>query len=189
MPGQHRVVAVQLLTPRLRLRRWRPADGEELAAVFAKPEVWRFPLGRGLRAEETAAFLARRLEEQHRSPVHLWAAELLHPARLIGYMGLAVPTFLPEILPAVEIGWRLDPDWWGRGLATEGGAAVLAHAFGPLHLDEVVSIYQPENAASGAVMRRLGMRAERDTRHPALGTALRDMHRSPLRSPADGSRL
>lgn len=166
-------MAVQLLTPRLRLRRWRPADGPDLAAIFAKPEVWRYPLGRGLTAMETSAFLRRRLEEQRSAPWRLWAAELRDPLRLVGYVGLAEPTFLPEILPAVEIGWRLDPLWWGRGLATEAARAALDHAFGAPGLDEVVSIYQPENEASGRVMQRLGMRVERDTRHPVLGVALR----------------
>ena len=62
---------------------------------------------------------------------------------------------------------------WGRGLATEGARAVLAHGFSSPGLDEVVSIYQPENAASGRVMVRLGMRFDRDTRHPTRGVAVR----------------
>jgi RimJ/RimL family protein N-acetyltransferase len=55
-----------------------------------------------------------------------------------------------------EIGWALDPAWWGRGLATEAGAASVAWAFGPLGFDRVVSITTEANAASRRVMEKLG---------------------------------
>jgi len=71
------------------------------------------------------------------------------------------------------VGFRIDPDYWGRGLATEGGRAALEFGFNVLGLREIVSIYQPEDAASGRVMQRLGLVYERDTKHPALGVPLR----------------
>jgi RimJ/RimL family protein N-acetyltransferase len=162
-----------LVTERLVLRPWSAEDLEALAAIFSVPEVWRFPMGRGLNREETARFLDRALAAQAAGTPFPWAAEERAGGGLIGYVGLAVPEFLPEIMPAVEVGWRLVPDRWGRGLATEGGRASLAHGFGVLGLEEVVSIYQPENVASGRVMARLGMRVERDTMEPKSGVALR----------------
>jgi RimJ/RimL family protein N-acetyltransferase len=67
-----------------------------------------------------------------------------------------VPHFLPEILPAVEVGWRLAGPWRGHGLATEAGAAALEFGFTLGGLDRIVSIYEPENVPSGRVMERLG---------------------------------
>ena len=75
---------------------------------------------------------------------------------MIGWAGLAVPHFLPSILPAVEVGWRLAGPWRGRGLATEAGAAAVAFGFTAGGLDRIVSIYEPENVDSGLVMDRLG---------------------------------
>jgi RimJ/RimL family protein N-acetyltransferase len=72
----------------------------------------------------------------------------------------------------VEVGWALDPAVWGRGYATEGGAAALAHAFGELGVDRVVSIVHPENAASIAVMERLGIRPWRTVWWPEGGIDL-----------------
>ena len=163
----------ELVTERLLLRPWAAEDLDAVAALFAIPEVWRFPMGRGLQRDETARFLDRALAAQASGRPFPWAAEERSSGRIVGYVGLAVPEFLPEVMPAVEVGWRLAPEWWGRGLATEGGRAALAHGFGALGLEEIVSIYQPENAASGRVMERLGMRFDRDTRHPDTGVALR----------------
>lgn len=162
-----------LVTERLVLRPWAAGDLGALAAIFALPEVWRFPMGRGLDREETARFLDRALAAQASARPFPWAAEERSTGTVIGYVGLAVPEFLPEVLPAVEVGWRLAPTWWGRGLATEGGRAAVDHGFGVLGLEEIVSVYQPENEASGRVMARLGMRFDRDTRHPVTGAALR----------------
>ena len=74
---------------------------------------------------------------------------------MAGWAGLSVPTFLPEVLPAVEVGWRLGADFRGRGLATEAGGAALRWGFEDLGLREIVSIHEPDNAASGRVMDRL----------------------------------
>ena len=91
---------------------------------------------------------------------------------LIGWAGLSVPDFLPEVLPAVEVGWRLGPDHRGRGYATEAGTAALRWAFEDLGLDAVVSIFEPDNAASGRVMDRLGFDAGFATTHPTRGLPL-----------------
>ena len=84
----------------------------------------------------------------------------------MGYVGISVPTFYPAILPTVEVGWRFDPDVWGRGYATEGAGAALDQAFGPLGLDRVCSLPQAENTASVRVAERLGLRHERTVELP-----------------------
>ncbi len=61
-----------------------------------------------------------------------------------------MPTFLPEVLPAVEVGWRLDPQVWGKGYATEGARAALQSGFEVLRLEEIVSLPQSENPPIGA---------------------------------------
>ena len=85
---------------------------------------------------------------------------------MAGWAGLAVPHFLPQILPAVEVGWRLLEAYRGQGLATEVGAAAVDWGFTEGGLDRIVSIYEPENAASGRVMERLGFTYELTTSGP-----------------------
>jgi RimJ/RimL family protein N-acetyltransferase len=160
-----------LSTNRLVLRLWAEEDIEPLTEIFAEPRVWWFPSKRGWRRDETEAFLERRLTEWRDKGWGHWAVE--HNGVLIGFTGFALPTFLPELMPVPEIGWRFHPAWWGRGFATEAATAALAHGFTHLGFAEVVSIYEPANTASGRVMERLGMTPDREALHPDLGIPLR----------------
>lgn len=156
-------------TERLRLRPWEADDLDALAAIFAEPDFWRYPFGRGLTREETERFLERQIDHWATHGFGMWAAESRGGAQLLGYIGLAIPTWLPEVLPAVEVGWRLRPDHWGRGLATEGGRASLRHGFEELGLDRIVSIFVPDNVASGRVMAKLGLTTVLTTTDPGSG--------------------
>jgi RimJ/RimL family protein N-acetyltransferase len=160
-------------TDRLVMRRWRADDLDALFGVFAKPDVWWYPFRRGWTVEETEAFLDRKIQEWDSRGWSQWAVVDKQAQLLIGFLGLCPPAFLPEVMPTVEVGWRLDPTFWGRGLATEGGHAALDVGFRVLELDEIVSIYEPDNVASGRVMEHLGMSWDRETRHPERGTPLR----------------
>ena len=167
-------------TDRLELRRFETADLDGLATVFANPEVWRFPHGRAFTRPETAMFLDRRIAEWDECGFGCWIAIHREQGRIIGYIGLSVPMFLPEILPAVEVGWRLDPAFWGRGLATEGARAALREGFLTLGLDEITSIPQVDNPSSGKVCGRIGMTLDRIVTIPAnerRGEVQAELHR------------
>jgi len=60
----------------------------------------------------------------------------------------------------VEIGWRLHPDWQGRGLATEAATGLLDLAFGDVGARRATASLDPRNHASAALCERLGMRRE-----------------------------
>ena len=153
-------------TDRLVLRPFGAGDVAALTALHAIPEFWWFPLRRAMTAAETHQFLDNQTATRAERGFGLWAAELRDGGEVVGWSGLSVPTFLPEVLPAVEVGWRFHPRVWGRGLATEAGAASIEYGFTELGLDEILSIHEPANVTSGAVMARLGMRIRCETVHP-----------------------
>ena len=162
---------MRLESERLVLRPWTRDDLEPLTAIHLDPDVMRYvgdgqPRGR----EGTQASIERwergLVEHGH----GLLAAELRATGELAGMAGLAVPTFLPEILPAVEVGYRLKRSLWGQGLATEAARALVGHAFGPLGLTRLVAIAHVDNAASRRVLEKLGMRPERETLVPGSET-------------------
>jgi RimJ/RimL family protein N-acetyltransferase len=157
----------EVTTERLLLCRFDRYVLDELASVFDSREVWEFPYGRGMTRAETAAFLDTQIRHWDDFGFGCWMAREREEERLIGYVGLSIPTFLPEILPVVEVGWRFAPTSWGNGYATEGATAALDEAFSTLGLTSVCSLPQADNRRSVRVAERLGMHLVRELIVPA----------------------
>lgn len=158
-----------LITDRLILRCWREEDREPFQAINADPRVMEF-FPALLTPKETDEAISRFEQHFERHGFGLYAAELIEAKTFIGFIGLSVPTFEAPFMPAVEIGWRLAYDQWGRGLATEGARAVVQHAFETLRLPGLVSFTSIANVRSRRVMDNLGMvhDAVADFDHPRL---------------------
>ena len=165
MPG-----APRLETDRLVLRAWEDADLDAYAALCADPQVMRY-IGNGSpqHREQAASAMASFREGWAERDYDLWCVARPEDDVCIGFVGLHVPDFLPEIMPAVEIGWRLARDAWGHGYATEAAIAARGYAFDTVGLDRLVSIAHADNDASTNIMRKLGMQLERATVHPVHG--------------------
>ncbi|WP_330175060.1 GNAT family N-acetyltransferase [Streptomyces sp. NBC_01498] len=163
----------EIRTPRLLLRRWTDDDLVPMAEINADPQVMRWIGDGSVRdLEETAEDIERWEEEWDDEGFGLFAVELLASGELIGFTGLSVPEFLPEVLPDVEIGWRLGAPFWGQGYASEAAHAVLEFALQDRNLDRVVAINRLGNEESENVMRKLGMTYDHETKHPEFGFAL-----------------
>lgn len=83
---------------------------------------------------------------------------------LVGTCGLKLE--LPHA--RAEIGYWIGRDYWGRGVATEAARAVVEYAFTRLGIRRVFAHFYTRNPASGAVMRKLGMRYEGKLRQHVL---------------------
>ncbi len=165
---------VTLETPRLVLRRWREEDVAPMAAIHADPEVMRWIRDGSVRDEQQTRRGIEAWESEWESQgFGLFALELRSTGKLAGFTGLSVPHFLPEVMPAVEVGWRLGRSHWGQGLATEAAAAAVRFGFEERGLERIVSIAQVGNDASERIMTKLGMRPVRETVSPAGGRRVR----------------
>ena len=154
-------------TGRLVLRPFREDDLAGLVALHGEESFWWFPLRRGMTDDETADFLGWVLSvnpDPVRPAFHAVVAR--DSGALIGWAGLSVPEFLPELLPAIEVGWRLGSAHRGKGYATEAASVALSWGFDTLGLEEIVSIHEPDNLPSGRVMGRLGFGPASITRDP-----------------------
>jgi RimJ/RimL family protein N-acetyltransferase len=137
------------------LRQWREEDAEPLAEIYAQPEFLEHMLARDLDGTRAQVLLfAVQWREEGFSH---WAVEELASGHLIGRIGLLRHHDWPESPSPVEVGWVLHRDWWGRGLATEGGRAAMRAWLEHLPDDELISITAPRNRRSRAVMERLGL--------------------------------
>jgi RimJ/RimL family protein N-acetyltransferase len=160
-----------LTTPRLLLRSWRDEDEAPMAAINSDPEVMRM-LNRAVDAKAHAGFIDRARGHWAEHGFGWFAVEGREGdlgGELIGFVGVAYPTFLPELAERPELGWRLAPRAWGRGLATEAARAAAGDAFGRLGLPELISIIHPGNGRSQRVATKLGMAIERQVDNPVRG--------------------
>ena len=168
------MAVVELRTERLVLRGWRDGDLETLVELDSDPEVMRYVGdGKARSREEAADGFGRMRTAWAELGYGLFPVELAETGELTGWVGLAVPRFLPEVMPAVEIGWRLLRRHWGRGIATEAAREVLRFGFEEVGLDRVVSICHVDNEPSRRVMEKLGLRQDRLTSVPAHGQPVR----------------
>jgi ribosomal-protein-alanine N-acetyltransferase len=147
-------------TTRLRLRSFDDDDLDRMAELMADEGFMRFSLGVFSR-EQTAGFLKKVRTRDRTGLPSQFAVVLRENGRLIGYCGFFLQVVDEE--EELEVGYRIDPSCWGRGIATEAARAVRDHAFSKLRLPRVISLIHADNVASRRVAEKNGMTPEKET--------------------------
>jgi ribosomal-protein-alanine N-acetyltransferase len=146
-------MALPIVTERLELRPYVIEDVPEIHAVlYGDAEAMRL-VGGAVDLEETQRRIERYIACQRSAGFSFWAVIERGTGALAGEAGLIA--FGGEG-PEVELGYAFGRTFWGRGLATEAGRAVLAEALGPLGLERVVAVTKPVNLGSQRVLAKLG---------------------------------
>lgn len=160
---------IALATKRLILRQWQESDLEPFAALNADPRVMEF-FPALISRKESDAIVKRMSDLITQNGWGLWAVSLIETGEFIGFIGLNDTTFKAPFTPAIEVGWRLAFNHWGKGYATEGAKAALQYGFETLHLDQIVSFTTVANMRSRHVMEKIGMHRDSkdDFDHPKI---------------------
>ena len=154
-------------TLRLGLRNWNDSDIAPFGEMCQDAEVMRhFP---------DLVSLEQATEQVHKYQQHFtehgftyFAVEALSSGEFIGFVGLLHQTYESPFTPCVDIGWRLKKSAWGKGYASEAAKACLEFALESAGLDEVFAMCANTNAASEAVMKKIGMQKAGTFDHPAI---------------------
>ncbi|HWO23822.1 MAG TPA: GNAT family N-acetyltransferase [Kofleriaceae bacterium] len=151
-------------TARLAFRCWSPGDLPLARRLFGDPRVTAL-VGGPFDDAAVAARLEVELSNQRDHGISYWPIAL-HGGPEIGCCGLK-PRDPPRRV--YEFGFYLLPPWWGQGLATEAGAAVIAHAFDALGAPALFAGHHPENAGSRRALEKLGFRYTHHELYPPTG--------------------
>lgn len=143
-----------LETDRLRLSPWSESDREDLIALYADPLASR-DFGRTLRREESESTFEKYLAAFPAYGFTRWKLTL-KDGTFIGTTGVMRVIDHQALGTHDEIGWRLLPEFWGKGYATEAARAAQADAQARCGLKDIITYTAPDNPASAAVMKRLG---------------------------------
>jgi RimJ/RimL family protein N-acetyltransferase len=155
-------------THRLVLRWLQGNDLDTLASLFSHPEVMRHSVGGPLSLTQVRALIDRSRVSSEEIGMGQWAVFHKADKRLIGCCGLITQKVNGR--SEIEISYRLDPRYWGKGFATEAAKACRERAFS-LRVPRLICLISPGDLASSRVAEKLGMRHESD--HVLLATPVR----------------
>jgi ribosomal-protein-alanine N-acetyltransferase len=149
-------------TDRIFLRPFCIDDIEPFAEICANPKVMRYigdgkPVSLDLIAEKIPEWM----EWYEKQKYGLMALVMKDTDKLIGFCGF-IHQVVDEI-EYIELGYRLDEAYWGKGLATEAAVAVRDYAFNVLKIPQLISIIHHQNDASKRVAKKVGMRLMKET--------------------------
>ena len=161
-----------LETDRLTLRPYTSDDADFVLDLYSRMEVQRYigTTPKLMKDRTEALALIEAWAGRDDGTCGIWAVQEKtlqekETGKLAGTLLLKpIPASGPERLPSgdIEIGWHFHPDSWGKGYASEAGAAVLAHAF-DAGLPQVVAVTNPANTASMRVCGKIGMQHQGST--------------------------
>jgi RimJ/RimL family protein N-acetyltransferase len=156
-------------TERLILRTWKKEDAEAYFKINQDPKVIEL-LGGPLTLEQINDFISVMNSQVDKQGYTLWAVESKETGALMGFIGLNYTDWESHFTPAVEVGWRLGSQFWGKGYATEGAKASLDYGFKQCGLKEIVSFTVSANVRSIRVMEKIGLKRDinGDFAHPKL---------------------
>ncbi|MEX1362461.1 MAG: GNAT family N-acetyltransferase [Nannocystaceae bacterium] len=165
-------VPLEIVTERLRMTRIGEQHLDDLVELDADPEVMRYisdglPNSRQTYVDELLPRMAAYTDQ----PYGYLAAyerdqdQQQDQDRFVGWFHLRPSVADEQVL---ELGYRLRRDAWGRGLATEGGRALVRYAFETLDQAQVDACADPRNAASIRVLVKCGMRKVGSFVHPQV---------------------
>ncbi|GGP60471.1 GNAT family N-acetyltransferase [Saccharothrix coeruleofusca] len=140
-----------LETERLVLREFAESDLDDVVALLGEPAVMRFiedgrPVDRDRVVREVLPKLLGR-------PTGWWAAHEKASGAFVGWFELS-----PAGDGVAELGYRLRPDCWGRGYATEGARALVRKGFQELGVTRVVATTMTVNTGSRRVLEKVGLK-------------------------------
>lgn len=148
----------RLETPRLILRRLEMRDAPDLFDYSRDPQVAKHVLWDAQTSvNEARAYVRYMLRRYRAGEPASWGIEEKETGRVVGTIGYM---WYQRDNNACEVGYSLARRRWNRGYMTEALAEVLRFSFEELGVHRVEAQHEVENAASGAVMRKCGMRKE-----------------------------
>ena len=147
-----------LETERLTLRRMKPSDSRDMFEYASKPEVTRYLLWEPHQNQRQTQDYLEYLQTRYRvGDFYDWALVDRERSKMIGTCGFTSLDFYNN---SAEVGYVLNPEYWGRGIACEALCEVLKFAFMELNIHRVEAKYIVGNDRSRRVMEKCGMSFE-----------------------------
>lgn len=146
---------MKIETERLLLRKFEISDADAVLRFAADPEVTRYTGDAGV---------VKTLEDAKEIITNTWhkdyekydygrlALVTKETEEVIGFCGLKYLTDFQK----TDLGYRMLPEYWGRGYATESSRAIISYAKENMDLTEIIAMAEVNNLGSEKVLLKLG---------------------------------
>lgn len=156
----------EIVTRRLLLRKMLKRDAADMYEYAKRSDVTEYLLWEPHDTElYTYKYLSYIQSRYRAGDFYDWAITRRESGKMIGTCGF---TRINGEANSAEVGYVINPSFWGCGLATEAVAAIVRFGFEELHLHRIEARYMVGNDRSRRVMEKLGMKFEgisRDSLH------------------------
>lgn len=158
-------MSIVLETARLYCRSWKDSDLFLILDLHQNQEVMKyFP---GIASVESCKQFLKKMQGVFNLHAYAYLPVIKKDSNeFIGWVGISNQKYLEP--PFVDIGWRILPQFWGKGFATEMASAFLRYGFNECGLNEIFAVAPKSNLPSITVMKRIGMDFESEFLHPLL---------------------
>ena len=148
----------ELTTERLTLRKMLVADTADMYEYASRPEVTRYltwqPHPDRDYTREYLQYLGNRYSA---GMFYDWAIVYEPDCKMIGTCGFTAFNCTSD---SAEVGYVLNPAYWGKGIAAEALSRVMEFGFDDMGLHRIEAKFIEENERSRRVMEKVGMTFE-----------------------------
>lgn len=145
-------------TQRFLLREIVESDLQDMYELDSDPEVHKYLGGKPVAKMEESEKIISYIRQQYKEyGIGRWAVINKGTGEFAGWSGLKYETELRENFNYYDLGYRLKPEFWGKGIATETSLKALEYAWDTLNLKEIYAAADVENIGSNKVLKKVGM--------------------------------
>ncbi|MCQ4087503.1 GNAT family N-acetyltransferase [Saccharibacillus sp. JS10] len=146
----------EIETERLILRDAVPGDWSSIHIYASNPDVVQHSIWGPNTEAETQEYVTQLIELSHEKPRRSYelVVTLKETGELIGGCGIHQAGY------NAELGYTFNPQYWGKGYATEAAFAIVQLGFEQWEIHRIFATCRPGNTASSSVMKRIGMKRE-----------------------------
>jgi len=148
---------VILANEKLFLREFTPHDWVDVHKYASQEIVCRYQAWGPNTEEDSKEFIQDALDEARQTPRERFVFAIIYQETLIGSVEIMIRDFTNKV---GEIGYIVNPDYWGKGVATQSAKLVIAFGFDTLKLHRIYATCDPRNIGSSKVLEKVGMAKE-----------------------------
>lgn len=146
-------------TPRLILREMSQVDAEGMFIMDSDPEVHKYLGNRPVKDMDTIKIVINFVRQQYISNgIGRWSVIDKESGQFMGWAGFKLNTEpCNGHINYIDIGYRLQRQHWGKGIATECSQACMQYGLSELKYNQIFAAAHIDNVASNRILKKIGL--------------------------------